>query len=111
MDVLVSSYKNFWKYAIAPQGRTSRGGYWYPVLVNMIIYLILFSIYHPLGLIFSIAVLVPGFCASVRRLHDVGKSAWYLLLELIPIVGSIVLLVFTLLNSKGANKYGTGPIY
>ncbi len=63
-----------------------------------------------LGLVYSLAVFVPSLAVTVRRLHDIGRSGWWLLLGFVPLVGSIVLLVFTLLDGQpGDNAYGPNP--
>ena len=60
--------------------------------------------------LFYLAALLPGLAAAVRRLHDIGKSGWWMLLALIPIVGPIVLIVFFCLDSQpGDNAYGANP--
>ena len=60
--------------------------------------------------IYSLIVLIPGLAVAVRRLHDVGKSGWMLLLALIPLIGAIWLLVLTVTDSKeGTNKWGENP--
>jgi uncharacterized membrane protein YhaH (DUF805 family) len=60
--------------------------------------------------IYSLAVLIPSLAVGVRRLHDTGKSGWWLLLALIPVVGVIVLLVFMCQDSNpGQNQYGPNP--
>lgn len=60
--------------------------------------------------IYSLAILVPSLAAMVRRLHDIGKSGWNVLLSLIPLVGSIVLLVFLFQRGdQEDNKYGAVP--
>jgi uncharacterized membrane protein YhaH (DUF805 family) len=65
-----------------------------------------------LGLIYSLAVLIPGLAVGVRRLHDTGKSGWWLLLVLIPIVGIIVLIVFWATDGEpGVNEYGASEKY
>ena len=54
--------------------------------------------------------MVPELAVSVRRLHDIGKSGWWLLLWFVPFIGPIVLLIFTLLDSEaGDNQYGPYP--
>ena len=69
----------------------------------------------PLGigfasLVYGIFVLLPGVAVSVRRLHDVGKSGWFLLLALVPIAGPIFLLILYCLDSqKEPNKWGPNP--
>ena len=53
-------------------------------------------------------MLIPGLAVAIRRLHDVGRSGWWLLLVLIPIVGWIILIVFMAAPSQpGPNQYGT----
>ena len=63
-----------------------------------------------IGLIFVLASLIPTLAIAFRRLHDTGRSAWWLLISLIPLVGSIVLLVFLLLAGEpGGNRFGPVP--
>ena len=65
-----------------------------------------------LGGLFALATLIPGIAVSVRRLHDIGRSGWFILIGLIPVVGSIVLLVFYFTDSqKSDNKWGVSPKY
>ena len=60
--------------------------------------------------VISLAVIVPGICLWVRRLHDIGKSGWMMLLGFIPLAGPIILLVFALMPSQpSTNKYGPVP--
>lgn len=62
------------------------------------------------GGIYIIAVLIPGLAVSVRRLHDIGKSGWYYLIGLIPIVGPIILLVwFCTEGERNSNGWGEDP--
>jgi uncharacterized membrane protein YhaH (DUF805 family) len=64
----------------------------------------------PITLITSAALLVPSLAASVARLHDRGRSAWWLLFWLLPVAGPIVLLVqFCLAGDPGPNAYGPRP--
>lgn len=63
-----------------------------------------------LTLIYQLAVLVPSIAVSVRRMHDIGKSGWMLLVGLIPVIGVLILLYFTVLDSQpGNNEYGPNP--
>jgi uncharacterized membrane protein YhaH (DUF805 family) len=63
-----------------------------------------------LGTLYSLAVLIPGIAVSVRRLHDINRSGWWLLIGLIPIIGAIILLIFTAKDSQpGENQYGPNP--
>ena len=60
--------------------------------------------------IFQLVMVIPGLAVSVRRLHDINKSGWWVLIGLIPIVGFIVLLIFMIKEGdKGDNQYGSDP--
>jgi len=109
------------KYAVF-KGRARRKEYWYFALFNIIVSLVLgvvdvltgsFSSEDGMGLlgaIYSLAILIPAIAVSVRRLHDTGRSGWWLLIILIPLVGAIILLFFTVQDSKPEeNKYGPSP--
>ena len=66
--------------------------------------------YGPLYGIYALAVLIPGLAVAVRRLHDVGKSGWMILITLIPLIGAIWLLVLLVTDSNlGENQYGQNP--
>ena len=103
-------------------GRARRKEYWYFVLFNIIISIVLavidvatgsFSAEAGIGLlsgIYGLAVLIPSVAVTVRRLHDTDHSGWWLLIPLIPIIGAIVLFVFAVQDSNaGENKYGPSP--
>jgi uncharacterized membrane protein YhaH (DUF805 family) len=97
-------------------GRARRKEYWMFVLINMIIIFVLYFIEGLaggpgiLGGLYSLAVLIPGIAVTVRRLHDTNRSGWWLLIGLIPIIGHIILLVFTVQGSQpGGNQYGPNP--
>ncbi len=63
-----------------------------------------------LGLLYAVAVFVPGLAVGVRRLHDTGRSAWWLLIALIPLIGAIVLIVFLATDGeRRSNAYGPDP--
>jgi len=60
--------------------------------------------------IFALALLVPSIAVGVRRLHDTGRSGWWLLITLIPLIGAIVIIVFLIQDSvPGDNQYGPNP--
>jgi uncharacterized membrane protein YhaH (DUF805 family) len=114
-------FKVLRNYAVF-SGRARRKEYWYFILFNIIIIMLLtnldnvvwlFSQRYEIGLfssIYSLAVFIPSLAVLVRRLHDTGRSAWWLLLALIPIIGTIVLLIFAMLDSdQGVNEYGPNP--
>ena len=109
------------KYAVF-NGRAQRKEYWYFVLFNIIITLVLGVIDSVigsssaeagaglLGSIYMLAVLLPGIGVSIRRLHDTSRSGWWVLLALIPLIGILVLIFFMVQDSRpGANQYGANP--
>lgn len=111
----------FRKYAVF-SGRARRKEYWYFLLINIVISLILsfidgltgiYSADMGMGLfggIYALAVLIPGAAVSVRRLHDTGRSGWWLLIVFVPLIGAIALLLLMLIKGKpGANQYGVNP--
>ncbi|GAT82272.1 membrane protein [Streptomyces sp. F-3] len=102
------------KYAVF-SGRARRREYWMFFLVNFIVGLVLAVIGRVLDLeilqyLYSLAVLLPGLGVAVRRLHDTGRSGWWLLIALVPLIGAIVLLVFLVSDSQpDTNQYGPNP--
>lgn len=102
-------------------GRARRKEYWYFVLFHTILLFALGFLDAALGTmaadgtgllssLYALAVLIPGIAVSVRRLHDIGRSGWWLLIVFIPIIGAIVLLVFHVLDSEpGENRFGPNP--
>jgi uncharacterized membrane protein YhaH (DUF805 family) len=96
--------------------RATRTEYWMFFLFNIIIAIVLgvidTIIGSPgiIGLIFALALLIPGIAVAVRRLHDTDRSGWWLLIGFVPLIGGIVLLVFLVLDSTPSeNKYGANP--
>jgi len=66
--------------------------------------------YGPLYGLYTLAVFIPAFAVLLRRLHDVGKSGWMILITLIPFIGAIWILVLLCTDSNsGENQYGQNP--
>ena len=59
--------------------------------------------------LYQLAVLIPGHSLAVRRLHDIGKSGWSLMWAFIPLIGSILLIVWLCRDSDPDNRYGPNP--
>lgn len=110
VKALTENYCNF-------SGRSSRSEYWWFSLFG-------FIVGWAIGLIFSrsqstmeivsgavtLILLLPGLGLSVRRLHDIGKSGWWILLGLIPVVGQIIIIVWACRESNiYPNQYGPVP--
>ncbi len=67
--------------------------------------------WSPLSSVFSLATLLPGLAVGARRLHDIDKSAWWLLLCFVPVIGWILLLVWAVFEgTKGDNRFGPDPL-
>ena len=105
------------------KGRASRAEYWWFILFCGLVSVVLVSVDLVLfsatqseffattgfGGIWNLAMFLPSLAVLVRRLHDTGKSAWWMLLYL-TIIGGIVVFIFTLLRgNEGSNKYGEDP--
>ena len=68
------------------------------------------GVYGPILVLFLLAIFIPSLAVSFRRLHDTDKSAWFLLLGLIPLIGGIILLVFFCTDgTQGPNRFGPDP--
>jgi uncharacterized membrane protein YhaH (DUF805 family) len=120
LKVVRDNYANF-------NGRARRKEFWMYVLFNTIFIISAMILdktlgltpvisitdeisYGPIYIIYGLAVFIPGLAVIVRRLHDVGKSGWMYLIGLIPLVGSIWILVLLVTDSKpGENKWGPNP--
>ena len=90
-------------------GRARRKEYWWYALFQYIAFLVIGFI-PIIGLLAALALIVPSLAVAVRRLHDIGKSGWNMLLLLIPFVGAILLLIFLTRDSApGTNQYGPNP--
>ncbi|WP_299774887.1 DUF805 domain-containing protein [uncultured Pseudoteredinibacter sp.] len=95
-------------------GRARRKQYWMFVLfyfIFSIVVTIVDSILGTafLGMIFGLAMLVPSLAIGARRLHDTGRTGWWQLIALIPLIGMIVLIVFYVQDSHPDNDYGPNP--
>ena len=102
------------KYGVCT-GRARRTEYWMFFLFNLIISIVLAVIdgllgTGILGTLYALAVLIPGIAVTIRRLHDINRNGWWILIGLIPVLGAIVLLVFAVLDSTpGENQFGPNP--
>lgn len=118
LKVMRDNYANF-------NGRARRKEYWMFTLFYILLVLACafalallvatgpYSLTILVAIIFITVILahvVPSIALSVRRLHDVGQSGWFLLLAFIPYIGNLIIFVFSVIEgNKGTNKYGPDP--
>lgn len=111
MDWYLAVLKNYAGFS----GRARRKEYWMFTLISFVISLVLSIIGGLIGAdflsyIYAVAILVPTLAVSVRRLHDTGRSGWWLLIGLVPLVGFIILIVFLASEGKPeTNQHGVNP--
>jgi uncharacterized membrane protein YhaH (DUF805 family) len=121
------SVKSFWSNYSKFNGRSRRSEYWWIQLLLVLTNLAAAAIDLALmdgdvdrfianggggivGLVWILVTIVPALAVLVRRLHDSGKTGWWALIGFVPLIGGIVLLVFTVLDSDaGKNKFGENP--
>jgi uncharacterized membrane protein YhaH (DUF805 family) len=94
-------------------GRASRTEFWIFTLVNLIIITVVSALCRLLGWsgtlvvnIYNLVVFIPALAVAVRRLHDTGRTGWWLLIAPIPLVDLILLVFFVQASAPGANEYG-----
>ncbi|MGB9013409.1 MAG: DUF805 domain-containing protein [Aeromicrobium sp.] len=95
-------------------GRARRSEYWFwflAVIIGAIVTSIIDSIIGaPITyVVFMLGILVPNIAVSIRRMHDIGKSGWWILVGLIPFIGAIILIVWFVGDSQPDNEYGPNP--
>ncbi|WP_317933156.1 DUF805 domain-containing protein [Halioxenophilus sp. WMMB6] len=112
------------KYAVF-SGRARRKEYWlfalFNILITMALYILvivgavnniaaLAGIAGILIAIYMLAIILPALGVTVRRLHDTNRSGWWFFIQFVPIVGGIILLIFTIMDgTPGDNDYGSDP--
>ena len=111
------------KKFVSFSGRARRSEYWYFTLFSLIVSMAasiiggMLFVHHEgdvnlLSSLLSLVLFLPGLGVSIRRLHDIGKSAWWYLIIFVPMIGWIILLVFMCKDSfPGPNQYGPSPKY
>jgi uncharacterized membrane protein YhaH (DUF805 family) len=91
-------------------GRANRPEFWWFILAQVVVSIVLGIASDLLSMLFSLGVLVPTLAAGARRLHDIGKTGWLQLLGFIPVLGWILLIYwFAQPGVAGANAYGSAP--
>jgi len=108
MDFMTAVKTCFAKFADF-SGRATRSEYWWFVLAYFILALVTGFIHEYLYFLVVLVFLVPMISAGVRRLHDIGKTGWLLLLGLIPIVGLVLIYFMVQPTQPESNPYGAPP--
>ena len=118
MEWYLAVLKNYAGFA----GRARRKEFWYFALFNFLIALAIASFEAmvglaretgggPLSTLYSLGVFIPSLAVSIRRLHDTGRSGFWVLIALVPLIGALVLLFFAVQPSEdGTNEFGPNPI-
>lgn len=107
MDFVTAIKTCLSKYATFT-GRASRSEYWWFFLFEVLVLIGTLMVSDWLYGLAGLAFLLPALAVAVRRLHDVGRSGWFLLLGLIPLV-NLILLYWAVQPSGPANEFGAGP--
>lgn len=111
LDILKNHYADF-------EGRVGRKLFWMFVLVNIGLYIVIAIVFGLVSStlstivesVFWLALLLPNIGMGIRRLHDIGKSGWLLLLGLIPLVGLVLIYFYAQPGDEGDNEYGPPPM-
>ena len=91
-------------------GRAARPEFWWFILAQVVVSLVLSMVAPVLGWLFSLAMIVPTVAAGSRRLHDIGKSGWLQLVGFIPLIGWILLVYWAAQPGEArSNQYGLPP--
>jgi uncharacterized membrane protein YhaH (DUF805 family) len=111
VDAVKSGFGNY----VGFSGRAARSEYWFWTLFTFIAYIVagIIDFYVGLGfvgMVVSLALLLPSIAVAIRRLHDLDRTGWWLLLAFTGI-GAIVLLVWDCMKgTTGPNRFGTDPL-
>jgi uncharacterized membrane protein YhaH (DUF805 family) len=105
-NAVITCFKKFAEF----EGRANRPEFWYFVLAQFVVLIVLAIVSTTLQSIASLAFLIPSLAVGARRLHDIGKSGWWQLLGFIPILGWLVLIYWAVQPGQpDANTYGQPP--
>jgi uncharacterized membrane protein YhaH (DUF805 family) len=111
-EAVRSGFENYATF----EGRASRSAFWWWVLFQILVlaglYIVGAAVLDSMVLYYigALALFLPSLAVAVRRLHDTGRSGWWYLIVLIPLIGSIILIVFWVGEGDPAdNEYGPPP--
>ncbi len=106
----IQSIQSVFRNYINFRGRAQRSEFWWFLLFSAISQAVL-NLIPFVGEIYGLAILLPSLAVWARRLHDINRTAWWLLLMLLPVIGWIVLLIWAIMpGTSGPNRYGPNPL-
>ena len=129
---IVDAQRRFWRKYLVLQGRASRSEFWWWMLVfvavSVLLSLVNRELVRPLGAapsrgaivaysartgvlstLWSLANFVGGIAVTIRRLHDTDRSGWWWFVQLVPVVGSVIMIVFVALPTRPAGRRFDAP--
>lgn len=106
----VDAVKTCFSKYVGFEGRATRPEYWWWVLFVFAVAIVMGVLkLGTIGNLFSLATLLPSIAVGARRLHDIGKSGWWQLIGLIPLIGWLVLIYWAVQPSESDNAFGPAP--
>jgi uncharacterized membrane protein YhaH (DUF805 family) len=116
-QAITSGFQNYVNFT----GRAARSAYWFWVLFYFIVMVVAgvidYSLFEvevgtgPIGSLAGLALLLPSLAVAVRRLHDIDRSGWWVLLWLVIIIGWIILIIWHCTKgTAGPNRFGPDPL-
>jgi len=116
VEAVTAAFKNYVNFS----DRACRSAYWWFILFYFLVNLVIAAIESAMGvgpgmgflsMIFVLVTFLPSLAVAVRRLHDIDKSGWWLLLYFIPLIGVIILIVWACKRgTPGDNRFGPDPL-
>jgi len=112
MNWYVEAFRKYAQFS----GRARRMEFWMFTLINLLVIVGLLVFSDKLRLasillaIYCFGMVIPNLALTVRRLHDTGRSGWWILIGIVPLIGAIAMLIFEVLpGDVGDNAYGPDP--
>jgi len=110
MNYYLEAFRKFADF----KGRARRSEYWYFMLFHMIALVVAIGIDSMIGFpvvygLYALASLIPNLAVAARRLHDGGRSAWWILISLVPLIGLVLIFFLCQDSVPGENKWGPNP--
>jgi uncharacterized membrane protein YhaH (DUF805 family) len=89
------------------KGRASRSEYWWFILFIILGSIATSFVHNIASGLFTLAIVVPSIAVATRRLHDTDRSGWWQLLGFIPLIGTIILIVWYVQEARDPNRFGS----